>query len=65
MVKIYYIYGEPDCYIYGYNFTTFMVINLLHEWLVFITFMGDTPTARLDWILAVLYTASWIAKVFL
>ena len=54
MVKIYYIYGEPDCYIYGYNFTTFMVINLLHEWLVFLTFMGDTPTARLDWVLAVL-----------
>ena len=55
LVKIYYIYGEPDYYIYGYNFTTFMVINLLHYWLVFITFMGDTPTARLEWVLAVLY----------
>ena len=30
MVKIYHIYGELDYYIYGYNFKTFMVINLLH-----------------------------------
>ena len=37
MVKIYYIYGEPDYYIYGYNFITFMVSNSLHLWLTFIT----------------------------
>ena len=30
MVKIYYIYGELDYYIYGHNFTTFTVINLLY-----------------------------------
>ena len=39
MVKIYYFYGEPDYYIYGKNFISFMVNNLLHLWLIFITFM--------------------------
>ena len=39
MVKIYYFYSEPDYYIYGKNFTSFMVNNLLHLWLIFITFM--------------------------
>ena len=46
MVKIYYIYGELDYYIYGYNFTTLMV--------GFHYIMGDSPTARLDWVLVVL-----------
>ena len=41
MVKIYYFYGEPDYYIYGKNFISFMVNNLLHLWLIFITFMVD------------------------
>ena len=39
MVNIYYIYGEPNYYIYGQNFITFMVSSLLHLWLTFITFM--------------------------
>ena len=34
MVEIYYIYGEPDYHIHGWNFITFMVRN-------FITFMLD------------------------
>ena len=41
MVKIYYFYGEPDYYIYGQNFISFMVNNLLHLWLTFITFMAS------------------------
>ena len=39
MIKIYYIYGEPDFYIYGLNFIKFMVSNLLHLCLIFITFV--------------------------
>ena len=39
MVKNYYIYGEPAYYIYGENCISFMVNNLLHLWLIFITFM--------------------------
>ena len=52
MVKIYYIYGESDYYIYGQIVITFMVSHLLHLWLIFITFMvsitfmGDTDTRR-------------------
>lgn len=38
MVKIYYVHGESDCYIYGQNFVSFMVCSLLHLWLLFITF---------------------------
>ena len=51
MVKIYYFYSEPDYYIYGKNFTSFMVNNLLHLWLVlnlwltFITFMASITFA--------------------
>ena len=41
MVNIYYFYGEPDYYIYGKNFISFMVNNLLHLWLTFITFMAS------------------------
>ena len=38
MVKIYYVNGESDCYIYGQNFVSLMVCSLLHLWLLFITF---------------------------
>jgi len=39
MVKIYYIYGEPDHHIYASKIITFMVSHLLHLWLIVITFM--------------------------
>ena len=43
MVKFYYIYGEWSYYIYGKFLIHLWLV--LHLWLMFITFMGDTSSA--------------------
>ena len=66
MVKIYYIYGEPVYYIYDKNCISFMVNNLLHLWLIFITFMvGITFMVDFYYIYGYIVLNLWLIITFM
>ena len=66
MVKNYYIYGEPAYYIYGENCISFMVNNLLHLWLIFITFMvGITFMVDFYYIYGYIVLNLWLIIAFM